>query len=104
MASQADPKMFSSVKCNSQQHPQGKHQHSVQFQTTTNRVNFVNKRPLRTVSINPFDLQASIMEESNKTPVEKNVEATLKQDDFARLKELGKGKFGTVWLVRYYFM
>lgn len=44
------------------------------------------------------------MEESYKAPVEKNVEATLKEDDFVRLKELGKGKFGTVWLVRYYFM
>ena len=44
------------------------------------------------------------MEESYKGTMEKNVEATLKEDDFARLKELGKGKFGTVWLVRYYFI
>lgn len=104
MASQADPQLFSSVKSNSQQHPHGKHQHSVQFQTTTNKANFANKRPLRTVSINPFDLQPSIIEESYKAPVEKNVETNLKEDEFVRLRELGKGKFGTVWLVRYYFM
>lgn len=48
------------------------------------------------LSIQPFSL---VVEEPEK---QLEAQPELKKEDFLKLKELGKGKFGTVWLSMYF--